>query len=82
MIVDGHTYVILPEFFGSQPIRVAHGLLVALGCIWVALSMVRGQNPRSQLLHRQAPCCRCPVTVLYSGVVGNCSVTGLWRETV
>jgi hypothetical protein len=45
----------IPQFFGSQPIRVAHGLLVALGCIWLALSIVRGQNPRSQLLHRQTP---------------------------
>ena len=44
----------LPQFFGSQPIRVAHGLLVALGCILVAVSMVKSQNPRSQLLHRQA----------------------------
>jgi hypothetical protein len=45
----------IPQFFGTQPIRVAHGLLVALGCIWLAWSMVRGQNPRSQLLHRQTP---------------------------
>jgi hypothetical protein len=26
----------LPQFLGTQPIRVAHGLLVALGCIWIA----------------------------------------------
>src|SRR6266496_5647620 len=26
----------IPQFFGTQPIRVAHGLLVALGCLWVA----------------------------------------------
>lgn len=44
----------IPQFFGSQPIRVAHGLMVALGCIWVALSMVRDKNPRSKLLHRHA----------------------------
>lgn len=25
----------IPQFFGSQPIRVAHGLLVAVGCIWL-----------------------------------------------
>ncbi|MFL5656304.1 MAG: hypothetical protein ACJ8CB_19250 [Ktedonobacteraceae bacterium] len=41
----------LPQFFGSQPLRVAHGLIVALGCIWIALSMVQGQKPRSQPLH-------------------------------
>ena len=29
----------LPQFLGSQPIRVAHGLLVALGCIWIAFGM-------------------------------------------
>ena len=26
----------IPQFFATQPLRVAHGLLVALGCIWVA----------------------------------------------
>ncbi len=44
----------LPQFFGSQPIRVAHGLLVALGCIWLAVGLVRGQQPRSRLLRGQA----------------------------
>jgi hypothetical protein len=29
----------LPQFLGTQPIRVAHGLLVALGCIWIAFGM-------------------------------------------
>ena len=37
----------IPQFFGSQPIRVAHGLLVALGCLWVAWSMLKSQYPRS-----------------------------------
>ena len=45
----------LPQFFGTQPIRVAHGLLVALGCIWVAVSLVTGQSPRPPLLRRQTP---------------------------
>jgi hypothetical protein len=30
----------LPQFLGTQPIRVAHGLLVALGCLWIAFGMV------------------------------------------
>jgi len=30
----------LPQFLATQPIRVAHGLLVALGCIWIAFGMV------------------------------------------
>jgi len=34
----------IPQFFGTQPIRVAHGVLVAVGCIWLAWSMVRGQQ--------------------------------------
>jgi hypothetical protein len=29
----------IPQFFGSQPIRVAHGLLVAAGCLWVAMTL-------------------------------------------
>ncbi|HEX5440133.1 MAG TPA: hypothetical protein VFW76_04570, partial [Ktedonobacterales bacterium] len=31
----------LPQFFGNQPIRVAHGVLVALGCLWIAVGMWR-----------------------------------------
>lgn len=27
----------IPQFFGNQPVRVAHGLLVAVGCLWLAL---------------------------------------------
>lgn len=26
----------IPQFFGTQPLRVAHGLLVAIGCLWIA----------------------------------------------
>lgn len=29
----------IPQFFGTQPIRVAHGLLVAAGCLWIAIGM-------------------------------------------
>lgn len=29
----------IPQFFGTQPIRVAHGLLVAAGCLWLAASL-------------------------------------------
>lgn len=29
----------IPQFFGTQPIRVAHGLLVAGGCLWIAASL-------------------------------------------
>jgi hypothetical protein len=31
----------IPQFFGSQPIRVAHGLLVTAGCLWLAAGMWR-----------------------------------------
>jgi hypothetical protein len=44
----------LPQFFGTQPIRVAHGLLVALGCLWLAVSLVRGQQPRAPQMPGQA----------------------------
>lgn len=37
----------LPQFFGNQPIRVAHGLLVAIGCLWIAASMWRKSNARA-----------------------------------
>lgn len=29
----------VPQFFGTQPLRVAHGVLVAAGCIWLALGL-------------------------------------------
>ncbi len=31
----------IPQFFGSAPIRVAHGLLVTVGCAWLAVAMWR-----------------------------------------
>jgi len=31
----------IPQFFGNQPIRVAHGLLVTVGCLWIAVGMWR-----------------------------------------
>ena len=37
----------IPQFFGTQPIRVAHGVLVAVGCIWLAWSMVQGQQRKA-----------------------------------
>ncbi|HEX6477526.1 MAG TPA: hypothetical protein VF043_01680 [Ktedonobacteraceae bacterium] len=33
----------IPQFFGNQPIRVAHGVLVALGCLWLAWSLGRSR---------------------------------------
>lgn len=29
----------IPQFFGTQPIRLAHGVLVAGGCVWIAVSV-------------------------------------------
>jgi hypothetical protein len=31
----------IPQFFGTQPIRVAHGLLLAGGCLMVAAALWR-----------------------------------------
>jgi hypothetical protein len=32
----------IPQFFGSPVIRVAHGLLVTAGCLWLAIAIWRG----------------------------------------
>ena len=29
----------IPQFFGSQPVRVAHGLLVTVGCLWLGAGL-------------------------------------------
>lgn len=34
----------LPQFMGTQPIRVTHGLVVAAGCLWMAAGMWRQSN--------------------------------------
>jgi hypothetical protein len=39
----------LPQFVGTQPIRVAHGLLVAVGCLWMATGMWAQSNKESEL---------------------------------
>lgn len=39
----------IPQFFTPPPIRVAHGLLVTLGCLWVAWSMVQSQRRHKTL---------------------------------
>jgi uncharacterized membrane protein YhaH (DUF805 family) len=31
----------IPQFFGTQPIRVTHGLLVTIGCAWIAAELWR-----------------------------------------
>src|SRR5262245_5843647 len=36
----------IPQFFATQPLRVAHGVLVAIGCLWIALSMWRQSQSR------------------------------------
>ncbi|MEZ4766827.1 MAG: hypothetical protein R2844_00160 [Caldilineales bacterium] len=38
----------LPQFFGTQPLRVVHGLLVAAGCLWIALDLWQ-HNPQSSV---------------------------------
>jgi hypothetical protein len=27
----------IPQFFGTQPLRVAHGVLMAVGCLWIGV---------------------------------------------
>ena len=31
----------IPQFYTPQPVRVAHGLLIAVGCVWMAAEMWR-----------------------------------------
>ena len=37
----------IPQFFTSPPIRVAHGLLVTAGCVWLAVSIWQAQEWRT-----------------------------------
>lgn len=37
----------LPQFFGTQPVRLAHGLLVAAGCLWLAIALWRQSVERT-----------------------------------
>ncbi len=37
----------IPQFFGTQPVRVAHGVLVAIGCLWIAAGMWRQSRGRA-----------------------------------
>lgn len=45
----------LPQFFGPPPIRIAHGVLIALGCIWVALGMWRARRSPADRLRTATP---------------------------
>ncbi|PTB19123.1 hypothetical protein C9I57_18955 [Trinickia symbiotica] len=45
----------IPQFFGTQPLRVAHGLLVGIGCWWIAAGIwTRGtrQCPQAAEINR------------------------------
>jgi hypothetical protein len=36
----------IPQFYATQPIRVAHGILVAVGCLWIAVILwLQGATP-------------------------------------
>lgn len=37
----------LPQFFATQPLRIAHGFLIAVGCVWLAIVVWRGCRARS-----------------------------------
>lgn len=34
----------IPQFFGGQPLRIAHGIQVAIGCLWIAVGLWRQSN--------------------------------------
>ena len=35
----------IPQFVATQPIRIVHGLLIAAGCLWIAIGMWQQTNP-------------------------------------
>ncbi|WP_156289379.1 hypothetical protein [Oceanobacillus salinisoli] len=37
----------IPQFLAGQPLRITHGLLVSLGCIWIAVGLWRNRNQTS-----------------------------------
>ena len=36
----------IPQYVATQPIRVVHGLLIAAGCLWIAIGMLQQTNPK------------------------------------
>lgn len=36
----------IPQFFAGEPVRIAHGALIAAGCAWVAVALLRGRAAR------------------------------------
>ncbi|RIX52089.1 hypothetical protein D3P08_14010 [Paenibacillus nanensis] len=37
----------LPQYLATQPVRVAHGLLITVGCLWLAASMWQRSKPKA-----------------------------------
>jgi hypothetical protein len=37
----------IPQFFASPPLRMAHGLLVTAGCVWLAITIWQAQASRA-----------------------------------
>lgn len=42
----------IPQFTGSQPVRIAHGVLMAAGCCWLAWTISRMSDGRQDLAGR------------------------------
>ena len=39
----------IPQFVAIQPIRVAHGVLIAIGCIWIAVGMWQASDKKAEV---------------------------------
>jgi hypothetical protein len=39
----------IPQYAATQPVRVAHGLLIAAGCLWIAIGIWQRSNPEGAL---------------------------------
>jgi deazaflavin-dependent oxidoreductase (nitroreductase family) len=43
----------VPQYFAGQPLRVSHGVLMAVGCLWLAVVLHRPGSPAGDLAHRR-----------------------------
>jgi hypothetical protein len=46
MIVAVSLVLYIPQFFAGQPVRIAHGALLAIGCLWLAAGLWQGRSGR------------------------------------
>ncbi|GAA1630649.1 hypothetical protein ACFQY4_36525 [Catellatospora bangladeshensis] len=45
----------LPQFFTPAPVRIGHGVLLATGCVWLAIALWRAASPAPALAAEPSP---------------------------